>query len=360
MGQMIRGLNIGGQRPTLFILDDPEDENNTKTPEAMDGNLRWLIQGAEPSLDAKKGKLVIIGTPIHERCIVWTLKETSKYRTMHYSCIMRDESGTEYSLWPEMFSLEELATMKQEAEELGKLSAFYKERLCLIIGDEDQPFKAEQIRYWKGTVEQKGGKHFLRVTHLGNTEKDIKPLEKEKIIPVNVFMGVDPASSLKKGADFTVIMVVGVDAEKNRYIISYYRRRATPMQVAESILSFYHQYKPLLTQIETTGYQEMLRDYIRSTGIAIPGLEIDNKPRNSKSERLQSFQPLFAQRKVYLQPDMKEFRDELIIYPRGRHEDTLDGFYYANKNAFPAHHTTDSFTGTGTKPKKSYLNWKLS
>jgi hypothetical protein len=49
-GQQIRGIKHGNQRPTLLILDDPEDENNTKTAEAMEYNLRWLLQSGVPSL----------------------------------------------------------------------------------------------------------------------------------------------------------------------------------------------------------------------------------------------------------------------------------------------------------------------
>lgn len=359
MGQMIRGINIGGQRPTLLILDDPEDENNTKTIEAMDSNLAWLIQGAEPSLDARIGKLVIIGTPLHERCIVWRLKDSSKYKTMHYSAVMVDDVGDSYSIWPEMFSLEELDRMREEARELGRLSAFYKERLCQIIGDDDQPFKAEDIQYWNGFAECIAGKHFLHITEQGPSIDKMVKFKEEKIIPVNIYIGVDPASSVNEKSDFSVIMVIAIDKEMKRYIVDYWRRRAKPMMVAEMIINKYKEYKPCLTQIESTGYQEMLRDYIKSTQIAMPGIEIDNKPRNKKSERLQSFQPLFAQKKVYLKTTHNEFRDELISYPRGSHEDTLDGFYYANKNASPPYHTIEERNAPKTK-KKTFLNWKLS
>ena len=35
---------------------------------------------------------------------------------------------------------------------------------------------------------------------------------------------------------------------------------------------------------------------------------------------------------------MQPFVDELLLYPRGKHDDLLDGFFYANKNAYrPAH-----------------------
>ena len=51
-------IKVGSQRPTLIIVDDPEDENNTKTAEAMESNLRWLLQSAVPSLDPLKGKIL--------------------------------------------------------------------------------------------------------------------------------------------------------------------------------------------------------------------------------------------------------------------------------------------------------------
>ena len=78
-GQQLRGIKHGNQRPTLIIVDDPEDENNTKTSESMEANLRWLLQSAVPSLDPKKGRIAIIGTPIHQRCMVEAY-DTSKRR----------------------------------------------------------------------------------------------------------------------------------------------------------------------------------------------------------------------------------------------------------------------------------------
>ena len=41
-GQQLRGIKHGNQRPTLIIVDDPEDENNTKPPEAMETNQTCL------------------------------------------------------------------------------------------------------------------------------------------------------------------------------------------------------------------------------------------------------------------------------------------------------------------------------
>jgi len=91
----------------------------------------------------------------------------------------------------------------------------------------------------------------------------------------------------------------------------------------------------------------------------IPGLEIKENPRTSKSYRLESLQPLFASNKVYIQSSMQAFVDELLLYPRGKHDDLLDGFFYANKNCYkPLHESSvkssedNYFLGNTTK------NWK--
>jgi hypothetical protein len=66
MGQQVRGLNIDGMRPDYIILDDAEDEENTKTVERMEDNLRWILQGLVPA-GSRDCKVVNIGTPQKER-----------------------------------------------------------------------------------------------------------------------------------------------------------------------------------------------------------------------------------------------------------------------------------------------------
>ena len=82
----------------------------------------------------------------------------------------------------------------------------------------------------------------------------------------------------------------------------------------------------------------MLRQYLKEKaadeGLFIPGLEIKENPRTSKSYRLESLQPLFAQGNVFIQKNQQALLDELLLYPRGKHDDLLDGFFYANKNCY--------------------------
>ncbi len=107
---------------------------------------------------------------------------------------------------------------------------------------------------------------------------------------------MDPASSVRKTADYSVIMPVAVDENNNRYILQYYRQRATPMQLAESIIEYFKLFKPVKVRVESVGYQEMLREYLKQRcdeeKIFISGLEIKENPRTSKSSRLETMQPL--------------------------------------------------------------------
>ena len=123
----------------------------------------------------------------------------------------------------------------------------------------------------------------------------------------------------------------------NIYVLDYFRKRVQPMDLADSIEDFYVRYRPNLTTIESVGYQEMLRQCMRSR-IFIPGLEIKENPRQNKSARLEMLQPFFAQKKVFLKKSMGSLVDELIMFPKSKHDDLLDGLYYAVKRCRGAVH----------------------
>lgn len=347
--QQVVGLNHLSQRPTLFVYDDPEDENNTKNLEAMESTLKVLMKGVEPGVDPKHGRIWLIGTPQREGCLVMKVKEMPNWTTKHYDAIV-DEVEKKV-LWPEWMSWDKLMEKKVSYESINKLSVFFSEYRCQLIGDEDQLFSPADFRYWKGHhFVDAFGESFLKITHLGKKEKDgldwvvtyeelKEPIEK----PVNVFMGVDPASSISTTADYSVIMPIAVDNERKIYILPYLRKRLKPMDLAQTIISYYKKYKPKKTNIETVGYQEMIRDYLRTqSDLYIPGMEIPNNPRNSKSQRIETLQPFFFSHQMHLQDNMPELENELTLYPRTSHEDTLDALFYAKKSIYvPTHEKAD-------------------
>ena len=354
-GQQIRGIKHGNQRPTLLILDDPEDENNTKTAEAMEYNLRWLLQSGVPSLDPLSGRICVIGTPQHERCMVETLKEMKGWNTLEF----RPDLENKKSLWDEVWPVEKLIEKKEELESINRLSVFYREYLCQIVGDEDNLFRKEDIQYYEGYLEQdEQGLSTLILTNLNGEEV-------EERRPVNIFTGVDPASSTKKTADYSVIFNIAIDDNNNRFVLPYFRKRATPLSLADAIIRNFKNYNSSKTRIESVGYQEMLRQYIKEEsekkGLFIPGLEIKENPRTRKSYRLESLQPLFANKRVFITKEMQALVDELLLYPRVKHDDLLDGFFYANKNSYrPSHAFTTTSTQNDIFRVRSNKSWKIN
>lgn len=328
--QHVIGLKHGHQRPTLIILDDPEDLNNTKTAEAMENNLRWLLQALIPSRDPNRFRVVVIGTPQHERCMIETLKSMSGWLTLHYSAIQVD--GT--PLWPNWWSLEKLLAEKAQYESIGRVSSFYREYMCQIIGDEDQLFREEYLRYWDGRLDVlHSGTKTLTLTHLGNKPTELFLLERPLVKRVFIFTGVDPASSVAQSADYSAILSIAIDFKRDRYVLPYFHQRISPLGLADAVQQRWELYRSENTRIESTGYQEMLREYLMSREY-IPGLAIKETPRTAKSNRLETLQPFFAQHKIFLKPDMTALINELLFYPRGRNDDLLDALYYANKNVY--------------------------
>jgi len=340
-GQQVRGLNKYGVRPSLIVLDDPEDENNTKTPEAMEDNLRWLLQGLVPALARDRpSKVVVIGTPMHERGMVNELSRMPVWSTMHYSAIKED--GT--SLWPEQWSIEELERERESYEATGRISVFYREYMCEVVADTDRVFS--QWGHYDGDISWNGSDAFIKITKMSaiaSTHDDrhatFKELDKPLVLPVNIFMGLDPASTTSSRSDRTVIMCVartGVLENGNckRFVLPYVADRLPPSVVTQKAIQTYERYKPLRTRVESTGYQEMLREQL---SYQIRGI-VGEKPRASKSMRLEGMQPYFEQDEVYLMPDMTLLEQELTAYPKGQHDDTLDAMYYATLRTYPPMH----------------------
>lgn len=60
------------------------------------------------------------------------------WETRRYQAMSDDGKNV---LWPEMWSKKKLLEEKEDLESIGRVSMFYREYMCQIIGDEDQMFR---------------------------------------------------------------------------------------------------------------------------------------------------------------------------------------------------------------------------
>jgi len=346
-GQPVRGgLSEDWARVTLYYLDDPEDEDNTKTKNAMEDNLKKFLS-ALPGLKKRSGKVIVVGTPINQACLVEKLRKMGGWVFKHYQAV---NEKTKEVLWEEMETYEELMKDKEDHLSVGKVSMWYSEKQCIITGDEDALFEEADIRWWDGYLETIGEDSFLHITHYNRRKSanniwEMILLNEERVISVNTYMGIDPASSLRRGADFSTTVPLCYDERKNIYMLPYFEKRVRPTEHARQIQDKYLEIRPKKTYIETTGYQESLRsimiEWMQENDEWIPGINRPWQPRKDKDDRLSELQRFTKQKRLHLQPGMNRLLDEMLLFPRGN-KNLLDGMWYASRNLRAPYHTMES------------------
>ena len=348
-GQRVRGFLEGDTRPNLIIVDDFESELNAYTAEARAKNRKWVTEAVIPSL-SDDGKIAMIGTVISEDCFLYWAKESASWKCLWYSIWDEEEK----SIWPERFPKERILQIKAEFEAVGNLNGFYQEYMNIAQSPDNAPFKPEWIQLHHYDFERINGQNCL-----------VREVEDErKIIPIEVYSGVDPASSLAATADFFVVATIGIDSDNNKYILDCYRKRISPAEQPDVIIDTFKKFRPRRMKIETVGYQEALRtatkELMLKNDLYIPGLEKGVKPRNRKSERLLSLVPMFAKSQFFFRPEDMIPQQEFLSYPKGKHDDVMDSIWTALEGAKPCRKKSfdpekkekDSFT-------KKVLDWMI-
>lgn len=321
-GQRVRGFIEGDTRPNVIIVDDFESELNAFTPEARTKNRKWMTEAVIPSL-SDEGRIVMIGTVISEDCFLYWAKDSPAWETLWYSIWDEDEK----SIWPQRFPKKRILEIKTEFESVGNINGFYQEYMNIAQSPDDAPFKPDYIHLHHYDFERIKNQPCL--TRSVGDEK--------KIIPVELYTGVDPASSLSARADYFVIATIAIDADNNKYIVDIFRKRLDPALQPQKIIDVYQKYLPKRMKIETVAYQEALRSATRAImlkqNLYIPGLEKGVKPRNRKSERLLSLVPAFAKGEFFFRSQDLTAQQEFLSYPRGKNDDIMDAIWTALEGA---------------------------
>tara|TARA_R110002020_G_scaffold148845_2_gene324991 strand:+ start:2871 stop:4487 length:1617 start_codon:yes stop_codon:yes gene_type:complete len=344
-GQKVRGLKYGPYRPTLTIVDDGEGESNTMTELSREKFKRWFNAAVIPgSTDAK---LCFVGTIVDDNSYLNRIAGRRSYnkagerrvkgwKSLFYQSIYQKTepgifvaSGKEVRknndvkvLWKEHRPYKWLKAEKDRLASEGHVSYFYQEYQNIPMDDSFRIFKENDIQHWEGHYVKDGDQAYLNV--ISN--------DGEKRIPVNIFMGVDPASSENVKADYTVVMVIAVDPEFNIYVIDYFRGQVSPMDGADRIFAMADLYSPKDIKIEETGHV-MLADYIQRRSKE-SGRFLNVNPKKAiknKYYRIKQMQPYFASKAVFMKENHYDLIDELLQFKEVGtfKKDTLDALRWA-------------------------------
>lgn len=264
--QKIRGKRKGVRRFTFISVDDFEGEENTKTPEAMYANLKWLLGAARFSLDKRRGRIAMVSTPQNSGCACMKLENPqSGWVSLTFPCILGFRTKNEIALWPEVQTLDMLHAEYAENKAIGMGSVWMREKMVRPSSGDDSLFPVEKFRYHRGELFHQDGLAYYRLTHLGAqgetnppelVDQDRKP--QPKILPVNTYLGVDPAAGESKRASRTAIVPGAMDAQKNKIVLPYYAHRLHPAKIFGQIEVMHRRVKPENVRIEKVAFQVLL------------------------------------------------------------------------------------------------------
>ena len=141
-----------------------------------------------------------------------------------------------------------------------------------------------------------------------------------------IAMGVDLALSTKTSADYTAIVVIARDEFGKLYVLDAVRERVDFPGALRLIRLMAEKWNPKSIAIEQVAYQAVVvQELLRQTTLPIRGVT----PDKDKVTRAQPLALRYEQGLVFHEQLPSWFEDELLAFPQGAHDDSVDALVYA-------------------------------
>jgi predicted phage terminase large subunit-like protein len=141
---------------------------------------------------------------------------------------------------------------------------------------------------------------------------------------------VDPASSKKKGSDYTVMAVIGLGADQNYYLLDAVRDRLNLTERCAALFRMHRQWRPERVGFERYGMLsdiEYIHEKQRLENYRFEIIELGGKL--SKEDRIRRLIPIFESGRFYLPKSLWRVTLE------GRREDLVTTFVEQEYKPFP-------------------------
>ena len=300
----------------IIIGDDLVGFENARTEAQRKVLKEWFYSSLYPTLEPD-GEIHILGTRYSPMDLYEDLIKSKNYKVNIQQAITIKD-GQEVSLWESKFSLEKLRSIREEAG-LIIFNMQYQNNTELAKG------KIFKYRYFKHFEEYEVDYALNRVR--------VKVLDAQGVpfwIPVRIYMGADLAISEDETSnnDYFVLTVIGVDKNKNVYVLDYLKERLSFNAQLNAILDYGRNKFPMVERIgvETVQYQKSLAQEIRRLSL-LPVINIQTS--KDKVTRAMRRSALFENGKVWFRIGMDDLEECLLLFPEVDHDDLFDGLDFA-------------------------------
>lgn len=321
------GGAITGGHYDIIILDDVEDDENTRTDERISGLIEWFT-GTIMQLREPHTKIIVVGTlktnkqDIYKLVLnspVWDTYLTGAILSHALEDIqyvpVHNEDGVVVDvevttpgvqvLWPQKWHIKALMLEKLASLDLG---VWIREKCNDLRALAGKVFQRDQLGWFDEEA-------LAQIRASGGWGKLIQAW--------------DTAYEESERADFSVCVTAGLWRNKV-YILDVFRERMELPQLKRAIISQYHQWKPEKVLIENRASGKSVYQVLRQES-GVPVVEVDPGGKD-KVSRARSTTIFIESGRVLLRSGaiwLDALLGELTMFPEGEHDDQVDSLVYA-------------------------------
>jgi len=320
--QKLRGMLWNGARPDLIVCDDIENDEVVMNKERREKFKRW-VYGALLPCRSQNGIFRIVGTilhmdsfleglmpkendkqTVHEELKTYSTRTSTQWKSVKYKAHNADYSQI---LWPDRRTAKEFREIRQDYIDRGLADVYSQEYLNIPIDESNTFFKKADFA-------------------------SIREEDKKKIL--NYYIAGDFAISERERADYTALVVGGIDEDGILHIKNVIRDRMDGLQIVDTMLALQRVYDPLAFGIEDTQITKAIGPFLNRVMIEQNVFIniIPLKPhRADKQTRARSIQARMRAGAVKFDKTAEWYQtleDELMRFPRDKHDDQVDAIAY--------------------------------
>jgi len=335
-GSKIRGRRNRADRPSLIVVDDPENDEHVTSPLQREHSAAWFARAAS-NAGTPQTNIVVLGTALHRDCLIMKLTRTPGWECHTFKAL--DHWPDRMDLWQEW---EDTFTHAEDPDHEVKARAFYEanrqemDRGATLLWPEREPlYHLMALRVTIGQAAFESEKRSSPV----NPEACEWPEEYfdrpgfwfEKW-PVNLsprVIALDPSKGKdsQKG-DFSAYVLAALDRTGTLYVEADLKRRDMSQIVADGV-EHMRQFQPDAFGIEVNQFQELFASEFMRIGrkeiLHFPIVEIENT--ENKLVRIRRLTSWLSQRKLRFKSrsaGTTELVQQMRDFPTADHDDGPD------------------------------------
>jgi predicted phage terminase large subunit-like protein len=340
-GSKIRGRRNRNQRPSLIVVDDPQNDGHIVSALQRERSWSWLNRAVN-NAGTPETNVLLLGTALHRDCMVLLASRTPGWEAYTFKAIC---SGPErMDLWQRW---EQLYTDLENPEHEAQARRFYEAHRAAMDAGAEVLWPEQEDLYSLMCLRVTIGKGAFAA------EKQSEPVSPEQVEwPEDYFaypgfwfddwpdglrlrvLALDPSKGRdSKAGDYSALVQLGVDRHGVLYVEADLWRQPTSEMVAAAV-EVVRRFRPDGFAVETNQFQELLcAEFVRlgaQLGVHLPLFSINNSV--SKPVRIRRLGPYLSQRRLQFKrrsPGTALLVQQLKDFPHGEHDDGPDSLEIA-------------------------------